>query len=59
MLWGILMEEGAPLNIQPDDPCYTLAIFHDGEHKESDVDVEIQKSVKGIYLCFEYIKTSY
>ena len=59
MLWGILMEEGAPLNIQPDDPCYTLAIFHDGEHKESNVDVEIQKSVKGIYLCFEYIKTSY
>lgn len=49
MLWGILMEEGAPLNIQPDDPCYTLAIFHDGEHKESNVDVEIQKSVKGTY----------
>lgn len=49
MLWGILMEETAPLGIQDGDPCYTLAIFHDGEHKECNVDVEVQKSVKGTY----------
>lgn len=49
MLWGILMQETAPLQIQNGDPCYTLAIFHDGEHKESDVDVEVQKSVRGNY----------
>lgn len=49
MLWHILMEETMPLNMQDGDPCYTLAIFHDGEHKEYDVDVEVQKSVKGNY----------
>lgn len=49
ILWGILMQETAHLNIQNGDPCYTLAIFHDGEHKEGDVDVEVQKSVKGHY----------
>jgi hypothetical protein len=40
MLWGILMQETAPLEVQDGDPCYTLAIFHDGEFKESNVDVE-------------------
>lgn len=49
MLWQILMSETAHLNLQASDPCYTLAIFHDGEYKESDVDVEVQKSVKGSY----------
>ncbi|ROR28740.1 DNA-binding transcriptional MerR regulator [Mobilisporobacter senegalensis] len=49
MLWNILMTETAPLHIQADNPCYTLAIFHDGEYKERDVDVEVQKSVKGDY----------
>lgn len=49
ILWGILMEETAPLQLQDAEPCYTLAIFHDKEHKESDVDVEVQKSVKGTY----------
>lgn len=49
MLWSILMSETAHMNLQADDPCYTLAIFHDGEYKESNVDVEVQKSVKGHY----------
>lgn len=55
MLWGILMQETAALNLQNGDPCYTLAIFHDGEHKESDVDVEVQKSVKGNYKNTENV----
>ena len=55
MLWGILMQETANLNIQNGDPCYTLAVFHDGEHKESDVDVEVQKSVKGSYQNTENV----
>jgi len=55
MLWGILMEETAPLNLQDGDPCYTLAIFHDREHKESNVDVEVQKSVKGSYKNTENV----
>ncbi|WP_102399005.1 MULTISPECIES: MerR family transcriptional regulator [Haloimpatiens] len=49
MLWHTLVTETMPLNIKDGEPCYTLAIFHDGEYKEKDVDVEVQKSVKGKY----------
>lgn len=49
MLWGILMSETASMHIQDDDPCYCTAIFHDQEYKEADVDVEVQKTVKGSY----------
>lgn len=49
LLWNILMSETAPLKIQYDDPCYPLAVFHDHEFKESDVDVEVQLAVKGDY----------
>jgi DNA-binding transcriptional MerR regulator len=49
MLWGILMQETAHLKMQDSDACYALAIFHDAEYKESNVDVEVQKSVKGSY----------
>lgn len=55
MLWGILMQETAPLGMQNGDPCYTLAIFHDGEFKEANVDVEVQKSVKGTYQNTENV----
>ena len=55
MLWGTLMQETAPLNILDGDPCYTLAIFHDKEYKESDVDVEVQKSVRGSYKDTENV----
>lgn len=55
MLWGILMQETAPLEMQDGDPCYTLAIFHDGEFKESNVDVEVQKSVRGSYKNTENV----
>ncbi len=56
LLWKILMEETAEMELQPGEPCYTLAIFHDGEHKEADVDVEIQKSVKGDYRDTAHVK---
>jgi DNA-binding transcriptional MerR regulator len=49
MLWQILMKETAPLNLQDGEPCYTSALFHDKEYKESNVDVEVQKSVRGSY----------
>jgi DNA-binding transcriptional MerR regulator len=55
MLWQILMQETANLRLQDGDPCYTLAIFHDKEYKESDVDVEVQKSVKGSYPNTEHV----
>ncbi len=48
-LWQALMTETAPLRVQYDEPCYASAIFHDNEHKEADVDVEVQMTVKGDY----------
>lgn len=55
MLWGILMQETTTLNMEDGDPCYTIAIMHDCEFKESDVDVEVQKSVKGNYKNTENV----
>jgi effector-binding domain-containing protein len=49
------MKETAPLNMQDGDPCYALAIFHDSEYKETDVDVEVQKSVRGNYANTEHV----
>ncbi|WP_444642991.1 MerR family transcriptional regulator [Caproiciproducens sp. R1] len=54
-LWHVLMKETAPLNMQDGEPCYTLAIFHDAEYKETDVDVEVQKSVRGSYPNTEHV----
>lgn len=56
MLWKILMEETESLHMQDGSPCYTLAIFYDGEYKERDVDVEVQKSVIGTYSDTEHVK---
>ena len=55
-LWSIFMKETAHLRIQDGDPCLCVALFHDGDYKESDVDVEIQKSVKGVYPDTEHVK---
>ncbi len=56
MLWSALMSETAPLHVQDGDPCYCSVVFHDGEYKESDVDVEAQKTVKGSYPDTEHVK---
>lgn len=48
-LWNILMSETAFMHLVPEENCYGLAIFHDEGYKDSDVDVEIQMSVKGKY----------
>lgn len=50
------MKETAPLHIQDGDPVLCSATFHDGEYKESDVDVEIQKTVRGAYPDTEHVK---
>lgn len=55
-LWGILMKETAHMRIQDGDPCLCTALFHDREYKETDVDVEIQKSVQGSYPDTEHVK---
>ena len=56
VLWETLMRETAPLNLTDGDPCICCAVFHDGEYKEADVDVEVQKSVKGSYPDTEHVK---
>ena len=55
VLWETLMRETAPLHIADGDPCICCAVFHDGEYKEADVDVEVQKSVKGGYPDTEHV----
>lgn len=44
------------MKIQDGDPVLCAAVFHDREYKESDVDVEIQRTVKGIYPDTEHVK---
>lgn len=44
-LWSILMQEIQMENISIDHPSYSIAVFHDREYKENDVDVEIQLSI--------------
>lgn len=56
MLWGVLVSETEKLHLIPDDPCYCSVVFHDGEYKEKDVDVEAQKTVKGTYSDTEHVK---
>ena len=55
-LWGILMQETAGMHIQDGDPVLCSATFHDMEYKERDVDVEIQKTVRGAYPDTEHVK---
>lgn len=56
MLWSTLMSETARMNLVADDPCLCCAVFLDGEHKDENVDVEIQKTVKGRYEDTEHVR---
>ena len=56
MAWEILMRETDALNLVPDDPCLCGVAFYDEEFKEADVDVEIQKTVKGDYPDTEHVR---
>lgn len=49
ILWQIMIKETEPLGIHDTNPCYTMAFFHDREYKETEVDVEVCKSVQGKY----------
>lgn len=49
MLWSIMMQETAHMNLQYENPPCGLAVFYDEGYKENNVDVEIQSSVKGHY----------
>lgn len=56
MLWDVLVRETAPLEPVADVPCYCCAVFHDKEFRESDVDVEVQKTVRGQYPDTEHVR---
>ncbi|MGM9538626.1 MAG: MerR family transcriptional regulator [Candidatus Onthomonas sp.] len=56
VVWNILCEETDQLNLVPDDPCLCSVLFHDGEWKETDVDIEAQKTVRGTYPDTEHVK---
>ena len=56
MLWNILMEETGKMHLIDGDPCYCCAVFHDKEYKEAQVDVEVQKDVKGDYPDTEHVR---
>lgn len=56
MLWEVLVRETAPLKLAADNPCYCCVIFLDGEYRESDVDVEASKTVKGSYPDTEHVR---
>lgn len=56
ILWRTLMEETKDLNMQDAAPCYAMAIYHDGEFKDRDVDVEVQRTVIGTYEDQKHVK---
>lgn len=56
MLWQVLGKETAHMKLIPDDPCYCSVTYLDLEYKESNVDVEAQKTVKGQYQDTEHVK---
>lgn len=55
-LWGTLISETAPQHPVEDDPCLCTVLFHDGEWKESEVDLEAQKTVRGRYTDTEHVR---
>ncbi len=55
-LWHIYCKETARMNIQDGDPAICVAVYYDEEYRESDADVEIQKTVKGNYPDTEHVK---
>lgn len=56
LLWQTMYKETASQNLQTEEPCYPMAIFHDKGYKESDVDVEVQETVKGSYEDTEHVR---
>ena len=56
MLWSDLMSETMPRGIPDGEPCLCCAVFHDNEWKEKDVDVEVQKTVKGTWSDSEHVR---
>ena len=56
LVWQILNEETAPLNVIPAEPCLVAAEYLDDEYKEEDVELVAWKTVKGDYPDTEHVK---
>lgn len=52
-VWHYLFSETAHQNMQICGPC--MAVFHDKEYKEENIDVEVQVPVKGDYIDTEHV----
>lgn len=55
ILWSTLMSETARLGVQDGEPCEVSAVFHDSDHRDTEVDVEVQKTVLGRYEDTEHV----
>lgn len=55
-LWSVYCQETAGMDIRDGNPSFCTTVYHDGEYKESDADVEIQKTVQGTYPDTEHVK---
>jgi DNA-binding transcriptional MerR regulator/effector-binding domain-containing protein len=49
LLWKQLAVECARAKVEMATPSYNIALFHDDEYRDSDVDVEVQRTVLGSY----------
>lgn len=56
MVWKIMREETASLNLIPDEPCLAAASFLDDEFMEKNVELIVWKTVKGKYPDTEHVK---
>ena len=56
MVWSVLCRETAAMALVPGDPCYCAVTFLDGEFKETDVELEAWKTVKGTYPDTPHVK---
>lgn len=56
MLWQLLMSETRTLNLQEGSPSYEMAVYYDGEFKDKDVDVEVQRAVVGKHQDTEHVR---
>lgn len=56
ILWNTLYKETAAMNLQEEEPCCGLALFHDEGFSDGEVDAEIQLQVKGTYKDTEHVK---
>lgn len=55
LAWQTLLSETDSQHLIPDNPCLCCAVFLDGEYKEGNAEVEVQKTVKGCYIDTEHV----